>query len=159
MGGLGFSISIYTSCKPLSWDKKSCKSPTFVTSPDIVKICWPVPVVFPFFLGRVFHVKIPCPLCLIYCSSSFILPIVSNTVARRSSGAPAPGLFMHCSTEPAELEIVASLAPPLFGFFLVHFVPRFPKRLLLQCRYSTRGEEPEPPGAAPNASLKFRFAL
>ena len=60
---------------------------------------------------------------------------------------------MHCSTEPAELEIVASPAPPLFGFFSIHFAPRFPKRLLLQCRYSTRGEEPEPPGAAPNASL------
>ena len=73
-----FHLYIYTFCKPSSWDKKSCKSPTFVTSPDIVKICWPVPVVFSFFLGRVFRVKISCPLWLIYCSSSFILPIVSN---------------------------------------------------------------------------------
>ena len=44
--GVGFFLPIYTSCKPSSWDKKSCKSPTFVTSPDIVKICWMMPVVF-----------------------------------------------------------------------------------------------------------------
>ena len=78
--GVGVFLPIYTSCKPSSWDNKSCKSPTFVTSPDIVKICWLVPVVFLFHLGRVFHVKISCLLCLIYCSSLFILPIVSNRV-------------------------------------------------------------------------------
>jgi len=31
----------------------------------------------------------------------------------------------------------------------IHFMSRFPKRLLLQCSYSTRDEEPEPSGAAP----------
>jgi hypothetical protein len=47
--------------------------------------------------------------------------------------APAPVLFIHCSTKPAKLEIVALPAPPFFGFFSVHFVSRFPKLLLLQC--------------------------
>jgi hypothetical protein len=44
----------------------------------------------------------------------------------RASRAPAPGLFMHCSTEPEELQNVASPAPPL----LSHFLPRNSKRLL-----------------------------
>ena len=62
---------------------------------------------------------------------------------------------MHCSTESAELENVASPASSIFGFFSVYFVPRFLKRLQLQCRYSTRGEEPEPSGAAPNTPLDY----
>ena len=59
---LGFFISIYTSCKLSSWDKKSGKSPTFVTSPDILKICWLMPVFFPSSLEGFSTLKslVPC---------------------------------------------------------------------------------------------------
>ena len=54
------------------------KSPAFVTALNIVKICWLTPAVFPFRIWRVFHVKISCPLWLIYCLLSFIFCQFSN---------------------------------------------------------------------------------
>ena len=70
---------IYSSCKPPFGMRESIVNlRRSVTALDIVKICWLAPIVFPFHLERVFHVKSSCPLWLIYYFASFICRHLCN---------------------------------------------------------------------------------